>query len=382
MTTVLRAAAQGLPLVDYGKAHRGVGHPPPAECLAFEQTGAVIEHYERDMTVRVAAGATLDQVHAVLAGSGQFLPIDADGDLTLGEIVMHNGYGPLRLTYGTMRDLLLGLRYVDADGRDIHVGGRTVKNVAGYDVTKLMVGSLGELGLVYEMTLRTYAIPPQIMAVSLNLARPEALDRRVTDLLTCEAAPTWLALSRRDGAWCVDLAYAGSSTACAAQLRSLQTFVDSLPDVRLGAANTHDFAHDLRRRRGLAAWRRGAGVCLKLIVPPARTGQTCGELLETCAVDGPMHLDALPAHGCIFVGGDLTAAQGRDLDAAAARIIGDGPGLRVWYARPREAMDLEPVAPRPADYDFASAIKAAMDPHGRFNPGRYLTLQPGEAMAR
>lgn len=391
---VERAMRENLPLIDYGKAHQGVGQPPPKTRLVFEQTGGVIEHYERDLTVRVAAGTTLDQVDAALAETGQFLPIDADGDLTLGEIAMHNVYGPLRLSHGTMRDLLLGMRYIDAEGRDIHVGGRTVKNVAGYDVTKLMVGSLGELGLVYELTLRTAAIPPQVMTVNLRLDSPDLMGPKLTDLLTCEAAPTWLTLAWRDHTWTMDLAYAGTSSATAAQLHSLETFLDALPGVHLGAANTHDFAHDARARRAGSSWRRQATCCMKLIVPPTRTGTACARLAEHLAsqtiTQTVTHLDALPAHGCIFVGmggsgdGDSLNSEGAPsaaLDAYVRDMLADGSGLRIWHARPNEALDLPPVWPTPDDYPLAAAIKATMDPHGRFNPGRYLTAQPLETTA-
>src|SRR5207249_3161430 len=102
----------------------------------------------------------------------------------IAEIIAHNVSGPLRLTHGTCRDLLLGLRYFDATGTLITVGGRTVKNVAGYDVTRLMVGSLNTLGLIADANLRTAAIPERINRIALHNVDPAALDPRVTPWLT------------------------------------------------------------------------------------------------------------------------------------------------------------------------------------------------------
>ena len=137
---------------------------------------------------------------------------------------------------------------------------------------------------------------------------------------------------------------------------------------------------------------------MKLIVPPTRTGTVCARLAEHLTsqtiTQTVTHLDALPAHGCIFVGGhgnrdgdgngdglNREGTPSAALDAYVRDMLADGSGLRIWHARPNEALDLPPVWPTPADYPLAVAIKATMDPHGRFNPGRYLTAQPLETTA-
>ena len=198
------------PIVDYGVAHTGLGHAPPTEHVRLVQHGGVIEHYERDLTVRAAAGATLASLQKALALKNQFIPIDADGDITLGEVINHNMYGPLRVSYGSIRDLLLGLRFIDGGGRDIGVGGRTVKNVAGYDVTRFMVGSLGELGIVYEATLRTYAIPKHTRTVQLLIENPATLDDCLAEWLLSEAAPAAIVWHTSNQRWVGRLAYFGT----------------------------------------------------------------------------------------------------------------------------------------------------------------------------
>ena len=185
------AIASHRPLIDYGLAHAALGHAPPAppaEHTRFAQEAdpanrGILEHYVRDLTVRAAAGITIGDLQEALAATNQFAPIDADDDITLGEAIHHNMWGPLRVGYGSIRDLLLGLGYIDGEGRDIRVGGRTVKNVAGYDVTRFMVGSLGELGVVHEATLRTYAIPESVLEVEMTVKDPAIFDERGTGKL-------------------------------------------------------------------------------------------------------------------------------------------------------------------------------------------------------
>ena len=85
-----------LPLVDYGIAHAGLGNPPPAKCVRLVQRADVFDHYISDLTVRAAAGITLGDLQKALRPTGQFVPIDADDDQTLGEIINHNVYNALR----------------------------------------------------------------------------------------------------------------------------------------------------------------------------------------------------------------------------------------------------------------------------------------------
>ena len=100
---------QQTPIVNYGVGHRDLGNCPPAEHVKLIQRGGVIEHYQRDFTVRAAAGITIGELQKALAPTGQFAPVDADDDITLGEVIDHNVYGQLRVQYGAMRDLLLVL---------------------------------------------------------------------------------------------------------------------------------------------------------------------------------------------------------------------------------------------------------------------------------
>ncbi len=121
----------------------------------------VIDHAVGDLTITVAAGATLAAVQNHLAPTGQFLPLDPSHlqTATLGGIVATGDAGSWRHRYGGVRDLLLGIGFVRADGTAAKAGGRVVKNVAGYDLMKLLTGSFGTLATITELTFRTYPRP-------------------------------------------------------------------------------------------------------------------------------------------------------------------------------------------------------------------------------
>ena len=121
----------------------------------------VLEYTPEDMTVSVEAGIRLAQLQARLAEHNQWLPIDAPGadTLTIGALLAANKSGPRRFGYGTIREHLLGIKVVLADGRVIKAGGKVVKNVAGYDLCKLFVGSQGTLGVIVEATFKVLPRP-------------------------------------------------------------------------------------------------------------------------------------------------------------------------------------------------------------------------------
>ncbi len=367
---VHEAARQRVAIVDYGTAHRGVGYAPPAERIELTQHGSVLEHYVRDFTVRVAAGATLGEVQEVLAGKKQFLPLEAPGKMSIGECLMHNVYGPLRTGYGALRDQVLGLNYVDGLGRDIHVGGRTVKNVAGYDVARFMVGSLGELGLVYEVTLRTFALPEQVMQARIRLDDPRVLGPRLNGLLLTVAAPAGLSLYGDAEGWVLEARYLGASTrAWPAQLRGLEEWCRQTPQAEMMSTNAEGVPQVTRSWCANSAWRDEKALVVKVVVPPARTGEVCTELKSESGVA----IAALPAQGCIWVGSGADDAVA--LDRAVANAAGQ-PHLRQWHRRPSQDNDkVAPLTPQPSDLPLLRRLKSVMDPHGLFNPGRFLPAE-------
>lgn len=372
---VIESGGHNLPIVDYGVAHRGVGNPPPAEHVKLSQAtpgAGIIEHYERDLTVRAAAGATLGTLRGALKPSGQFIPIDADDDLTLGEVIHHHVYGGLRAGYPGIRDLLLGLRYLDGEGRQIHVGGRTVKNVAGYDLTRFMVGGLGEFGLVYEATLRTYAIPEHALVADIRFDDPAVMDRLLPGWLLSDASPAILTLDNHTGPWVARVGFFGGATGCAVQLRSLETLLDRESGVYIDGSGESPVEAAMRQIMLRRAWRRTAGTLAKIVVPPAATGAVCQALASSSTDPPSLAVAAHPVHGCIYVGGDLGPQRTLALSQTIDSLIARHGGFRVWHARPRGCEHLPPFAPAQPDWPMIFRLKRTMDPRNLFNPGRFV----------
>jgi len=158
--------------------------------LSTERLTQVIEHAIGDLTVTVEAGMKFTALQALLAQAGQFLAIDpADPDqATIGGIVATADTGSLRQRYNSVRDMLLGLSVVRADGQLAKAGGRVVKNVAGYDLMKLFAGSYGTLGIISQVTFRVYPLPEASQTVVLSGAA-DAIAQATATLLSSALTP-------------------------------------------------------------------------------------------------------------------------------------------------------------------------------------------------
>ncbi len=141
-----------------GRTALWYGHPPagPAVAVSTTRLDRVVDYPARDMTITVEAGLSVEKLEQLLAKEGQRLGLDcpAPARATIGGVLATNTSGPRRFGLGTARDLMLGLTAIDAGGAVFHAGGRVVKNVAGYDLCKLLVGSLGTLAVLTQVTLK------------------------------------------------------------------------------------------------------------------------------------------------------------------------------------------------------------------------------------
>ncbi len=162
-SAVMRAAAElSLAVLPRGAGTRLAWGKPPRACGLVVETrllDAVLEHAAGDLVARVQAGVGLGRLAAALATAGQRLALDPPGGGTVGGLLATGAAGPLRLRFGTPRDLLIGITVVRADGVLTKSGGKVVKNVAGYDLGKLYAGSYGTLGLIVDATFRLHPRP-------------------------------------------------------------------------------------------------------------------------------------------------------------------------------------------------------------------------------
>lgn len=142
----------------------------------------MIEHNAGDLTAVVSADTRLGELQGLVGGAGQMLALDPPGDPTLSEAVLGNLSGPLRHRYGSLRDLLLGVRVRLPDGTEAKAGGKVIKNVAGYDLAKLYVGSEGTLGEVLECAVRLHPLPRPSRTSMLRSSDPAELQEAALDL--------------------------------------------------------------------------------------------------------------------------------------------------------------------------------------------------------
>ncbi len=175
------AAADGLTVVPRGAGTKlGWGPPPSSADVVLDLSGlaGVLDHQAGDLIVEAQAGATLAAVRDVVGTEGQRLVVDETvRGATVGGSLATHASGPERLLVGTVRDLLIGVTVVRADGVVAKAGGRVVKNVAGYDLGKLLVGSFGTLGVITEAIFRLHPVPEAQAWVSVPVAGADAASR-------------------------------------------------------------------------------------------------------------------------------------------------------------------------------------------------------------
>ena len=366
--TVNEARNTQTPLVDYGIYHAKLGHLPPEKHTPYTLAGDIVEHYVNDFTVRAHAGITIGQLNAQLFEQGQFIPINCDDDLTLGEVINHNVYGSLRLRYGSMRDQLLGLHYLDNHANDIHVGGRTVKNVAGLDLTRLMIGSMGELGIVHQATLRTYALPAEVARIDLEFKSLDLLPQQITDWMLSPAYPSSIYLRRLGDAWHVELGYLGNTKANDVQVNALKDSIADIDDIELTDERRVTVPEHLKFGNQGRSWQRKTKTLVKAICPPREIPM----LANTLADMGVTQIGGYPAHGCLLAAGALTSEMDLKLQDTLQAI----GGMRQWIIPPvyddGRTSCVTPFAPEQPDWTFLSRIKKTMDPLNLFNPGRFI----------
>jgi glycolate oxidase FAD binding subunit len=426
------AAAEKLALVPAASRTKlGMGLPPRKYDLALDMTrlNRVLAYDPGDMTLSVEPGILLADVAKLLAEHGQFVPLAAPfhDRATVGGTIASGVDGPLRQMYGTARDYVLGMEFVTGDGVIAKSGGRVVKNVAGYDLHKLMIGALGTLGILTKINFRTFPAPSNVRVFVAGFDRAaQALDMRArvaqsplrpltmeivspgaTELLGSAAAARiapdespWNGTAASQ--WAFAASFAGNEKALERYARDLQGMAADLDAARAEIFRDAQALAALRRLREfipIAMESSPAATILKLSVLPARMQ----EILETAArviESNTIESSAMESHAIKSNGGDTremrwaALARGvgviyivllpeaadeehRQRVAAIANEIlqacaaAGGEGSIPWCPAPWKA-SLKVWGLLRSDFEHMRSVKQVFDPHGILAPGRFV----------
>ena len=431
-SALLRAASGlGLAVVPRGAGTKIGWGSPPARCdLVIDMTGMdqVTEHAAGDLVATVQAGASLEQLAEALGAAGQrlaldppALPVPGDGRRTrgtVGGVLAAGTAGPLRLRYGAGRDLLIGVTFVLADGTVARSGGKVVKNVAGYDLGKLLAGSRGTLALITEATFRLHPVPAATAHVAAECASAAQACELVAAAQAASISPVAAEIAWAAGPEPVRVAFAleGDPASVAGRARELaaRARASGAAEVLAGAAPRWWGAFPWDGPAGGlgAAPGREAGTLVQVAFWPGDLGLVLAEIRATAAGAGAEVavggsagagiLHALvpgrvpPERAAAFVSG-LRGALGRALSAplTAAPEAGQpargqpadgqpadglpahgraGPACRasaVVLAAPPAVRELVDVFGPVPGLALMRAVKSRFDPGGILSPGRF-----------
>ncbi len=386
------ASAEGAVVALRGAGSKSNRPPAPRAIdvvIDAQALSGIVQHAAADLTVTVGAGTPLCVLESALASAGQFWPCDGPfaQTATVGGTLAANANGALRLRYGALRDLLLGVVMLTPDGVSVRAGSRVVKSVAGYDLHKLLVGSFGTLGLIVEATLKVSPIPQveriavarfasavSASAVGRALAasnlfpmsitmHDEPSSRRVGALLVHAAREAWLLIVR-----------------CGGNKRAVARQVDDVADACAAAgaqstavldvAASHRASAELRELCGGAQYPAQRFTVVKIVSLPTESPEAIA-LVRSAYPSA--EVSAQPAAGIVYA--HLQAPQDEQNPEEPLTALLERCRLAAWNASVVSAPDrvcavraLDALSSGPAR--LLRAVKAAFDPTGVLDPGR------------
>jgi glycolate oxidase FAD binding subunit len=332
---------------------------PPELVLDTTAMSGVLAHNPGDMTVAVRAGTTLRELNTTLAEHGQRLAFDAarvSEGATLGGLFATGDSGPSALTYGSLRDLVIGATLVFADGTTARTGGHVIKNVAGYDLTKLVHGCHGTIALIAELVLRLHPIPSASATVRLECPLSEA-PTAVSAVLASPLEPVAIE-------WFSDALLVRLDGRPGALDRRVERLIEVLrsfgPTHRLvdtdAEAEWAEYAARVSRPPdGMAIVRVGAR--------PSRLSPLLGRLGEELGARQPV------AGLGTGIGTVAVPATAEAMAATHVAVHGIG-GTSALRAHP-EGVELPAWGPAPTSVGLLRALTEEFDPNGRLGAGRF-----------
>ncbi len=344
-----------------GGTQLALGGAPRQPFTLVDVRGALageVEHEPADLTAVAPAGVTLGELDAQLAPAGQRLPLDPPHAerATLGGVLAVGAGGPLRTRHGLPRDFVLGMTVLRADGELVKAGGRVVKNVTGYDLMRLWCGSLGTIGIVTSVAVR---VLPRVETIDLrfeagSLAEGRGLAER---FLRADLRPELLDLTKGDGGW----------SGLVRLVEGAVPKAESIAETDLAPATEIDYpaARDLGFGEGDALTVRAS--CATSAI--ASTAAALEALAPSRVLVRPLarEVRATWQDGAVPDAAEVAGAVGR-LRAG----LSEHGGALVAERIPDELRSALDPWGRPANFGRMAAVKAAFDPDGRLNAGRYV----------
>ena len=351
-----------------------LGNPPRSLDVVIKtaRLNQVIEHDPANLTVTVQSGITLNALQNVIAAKQQFVPFDPPlpERSTIGGIVAANLNGPRRASYGSVRDLVIGMKVVLASGEIVKAGGKVVKNVAGYDMCKLFTGSLGTLAIIAEVTLRVAPIPAHSATVIAIGSRAQAADL-AGQLAGTKLLPTstFLVNAGEAAPWQLAVSFAGFAETVTRQVNDLGELAQ-----RLGM--TQEIVDGEKPRQ---YWQAIADLPVsqdrlvyRLTVPRGAVMRTISTIADWIKGEPAPTICADMAMGTVWI--VLPANQSAlDLFPRLITLTQQQRGHAVIFTAPaklKQAIDVwGPATPAHA---LMRKIKQEFDPAGLLNPGRFV----------
>jgi glycolate oxidase FAD binding subunit len=312
--------------------------------LSTASLNRVIEHAWGDMTVTVEAGCTIADLQSTLAQHGQRLAMDPlwPETATVGGILATNDSGALRLRFGGLRDLIIGVTVALPDGTLAMSGGKVVKNVAGYDLPKLMTGSLGTLGVITRANFRLHPLPAHTRTLSATVANLEAGQSMMLAIQNSQLAHSALQL-RTATEITVDILLEGTEAGIAAQQRT----VSAMGGFRESSPTVWSARQEL--------WPADNAAIVKFSVLPSEIAETVARLNPLSTVSQATGI----GHAKLGIATDLATLR-RDLESKGGSLVMLTPSQLDAWGNPGDALPL------------MRAVKQQFDPNNILNRGRYV----------
>ena len=339
--------------------------PQPVDLLvSTARLNTMLVHRHGDMTATAHAGLSLMDVNRELGRHGQWLPIDSAFDAaTIGGIVATNDSGPVRHRFGTPRDLVIGVTLALTDGRIIKAGGHVVKNVAGYDLGKLVSGSFGTLAAIVDATFKLLPIPQASATLEASYDEGETLARDVMQVSTSQLEPMAFDVMLDGGEYRLRILFASSPAAVASQVESAQRLLSRPSAVITGDREMEVWADQTR-----APW-TGTGAVIRFGWLPAKLAEITTLMQDVQQIAGPVVMVGRVGSGAGLMRVDAdTRAQAAVVERLRSSVwVGNVAVLR-GTADLKQRLDV--WGPPASAVDAARALKQMFDPAGILNAGR------------